>query len=150
MSIHLNQTRRPSSDFWEWLFYSHNGIKSITIIGLLTLWGQDLEFDNHTQSIINEFPISFKGNIHFGLEVAALPGARARPTDIVWDQVHKKIKEGKSWPTRNPTFHGYLLKARPDQIILHRLQRYFCWMNLYKVFHQPRLCLKGLTVALNW
>ena len=22
-------------------------------------------------------------------------------------------------------------------------------MNLYKVFHQPRLCLKGLTVALN-
>ena len=149
MSIHLNQTRRPSSDFWEWLFYSHNGIKSITIIGLLTLWGQDLEFDNHTQSIINEFPISFKGNIHFGLEVAALPGARARPTDIVWDQVHKKIREGKSWPARNPTFHGYLLKAFPDQIILHRLQRYFCWMNLYKVFHQPRLCLKGLTVALN-
>ena len=40
-------------------------------------------FDNHTQSIMNDFPISFKGNIHFGLEVAALPGAWARPTDIV-------------------------------------------------------------------
>ena len=102
------------------LFYSHNGINSITIIGLLTLWGQDLEFYNHTQSIVNEFPISFfKGNFNFGLEVAA--GTRARPADIVWDQVHKKIKEGKSWPTRNPTFHRYLLKSRPDQIILHRL-----------------------------
>ena len=71
-------------------FLSHDGIKSTTIIGLLTLWGQDLEFENHTQSIINDFPILFKGNIHFGLEVEALPGARARPADIVWDQVHKK------------------------------------------------------------
>ena len=34
----------------------------------------------------------FKGNIHFGLEVAA--GARARPADIVWDQVHKKLRKG--------------------------------------------------------
>mgnify|MGYP001800923000 CR=1 FL=1 len=73
---------------------THNGIKSITIIGLLTLWGQDLVFSNHTQSIINEFSISFKGNIHFGLQVAALPGTTARPTDIVWDQDHKK-KIGK-------------------------------------------------------
>ena len=38
MSIHLYQTRRPSSDFWEWIFYSHNGIKSITII--LASWEQ--------------------------------------------------------------------------------------------------------------
>ena len=89
MSIHLNQTRRPSS-YSESGFSTHTmGLRVSQSISILTLWGQDLEFDNHTQSIINEFPISFKGIIHFGVEVAALPGARAKLTDIVWDQVHK-------------------------------------------------------------
>ena len=39
---------------------------------------------------MNEFTISFKGNVRFGFWFAALPGARARPTAIVWYQFHKK------------------------------------------------------------
>ena len=44
-----------------------------------------------------------------------------------------------------------MLKACPDQILLHVhvLQRYFCGISLYKIFYQHRLCLKGLTIALN-
>ena len=73
--------RRPSSDSKS-DFSTHTiGLRVSQSYAYLTLWGQGLEFGNHTQSIINEFPISFKGNIHSGSEVAALPGARARPTD---------------------------------------------------------------------
>ena len=42
----------------------------------------------------NEFAFLFKGNIHYGFQFAASPGARARPTDIVWEQFHKKLRNG--------------------------------------------------------
>ena len=38
--------------------------------------GQALEFDQHNQSIVNEFTIYFQGNHLFGFFFAALPGGK--------------------------------------------------------------------------
>ena len=49
-----------------------------------------LNGDMHRAFFTNEFAFLFKGDIHYGFQFAASPWARARPTDIVWEQFNKK------------------------------------------------------------
>ena len=106
-------------------------------------WGSAHEFDLN----INEFTISFESNMCFGSWFEALSGAR--PTDIVRAKLYKRFKEGKSWQTGHLKLTNALkIRKRPDRIKLTQWD--FCWIDLWsKVFHQPRLCLKCLTIAFN-
>ena len=151
MSIHLYRTRRPSSDFWEWIFYSHNGIESITII--LASWEQLLNLTTNSKHYkwIHHF---IWGQHSFSLLVCSLPGAGVRLIDNVWDLFHQKIKEGKSWLTRNPQFHRCSELALTESYYRHYKdisvwQTFISIPPTYIVLERPKSCIKFINYAIS-